>query len=417
MSAPPLGRHAWVDASAGIAGDMLLAALLDAGADTDRVCRVVASVVPQVRIEARDVTRGGLRALKVDIVARPIRQSHRTWADIRSLLAAADMSESVLRDATAVFQHLAEAEAAVHGLAVEQVEFHEVGAWDSIADIVGVCAAVHDLQVASLTYGPIALGSGSVESGHGRLPVPTPAVLNLVTGLQVCAGGPGELATPTGVALVSTLGDGQQDLPTMTVVSTGIGAGTRNQHARPNVVRVVIGQLTTPAWEGERMFVLEANVDDVDPRVWPTVLQTLLAAGAADAWLTPILMKKGRPAHTLHVLASLERRPALREMIFRHTPTLGMREQQVQRVALGRSWVPLEVAGGHVRIKVATSGGRVVQASAEYDDVVAVASQLGCPVRDVLDLATAASVQAGLVPGAAVPAGVLAPQHPPAAPS
>ena len=249
-----------------------------------------------------------------------------------------------------MFRRLAEVEASAHGVPVEDVEFHEVGSWDSVADVVGTCAALHLLDVEDVVATRIALGSGTVRTVHGLLPVPVPAVLGLVDGWQVEAGGDGELATPTGVALVTTYATAQGPLPALDVVTSGVGAGTRDPAGRPNVVRVVLG--TRPAAAApdasRSMVVLEANVDDIDPRVWPTVLTALMDAGAADAWLTPILMKKGRPAHTLSVLGGADQAPALRDRILRLTSTIGVRQTIVERWALDRGWVDVDV-DGHTR--------------------------------------------------------------------
>ncbi len=398
-------RHLWIDASAGVAGDMLLGALLDAGANLDSVCRAVEAVLPQtVQVLMSRVQRAGLAALKVDVDTRHDEHPHRAWSSLRDTVTAAELPDRVRRDALAVFGRLAEAEGAVHGIPADEVEFHEVGAWDSVADIVGVCAALADLEVATLSVSPIALGSGSVWAAHGRLPVPTPAVLQMVTDWQVRAGGDGELATPTGVALLTALATDQGPLPAMRVVTSGVGAGTRDPDDHANVVRVVLGERATPlatvVAPGPTMVVLETNVDDLDPRVWPTVLAALLDAGAADAWLTPILMKKGRPAHTLSVLASPERREQLRDNVFQLTSTLGIREHEVCRPALDRSWVPLDVLGQQVQVKVGSRAGVIVHAMPEFDDVVAAARALDVPVVDLLEQARAAAVAAGLVPGA-----------------
>ncbi len=392
--------HAWVDGSAGVAGDMLLAALLDAGADHGRVRQALAAVVPEVRLELSEVTRAGLRALKVDVLTPAEDHPHRAWGDVRSALERAELGERIRQDSLAAFARLAAAEAAVHGIPVEQVAFHEVGAWDSIADVVGVCAALDDLGVGAVSAGTLALGVGAVDTAHGQLPVPVPAVLELVRGWQVRSGGTGELTTPTGAALVTTLARSQGPLPVLTVTAAGTGAGTRDPHGRANVVRVVLGVPAPALPQAERMTLLETNIDDLDPRVWPSVLDALLAAGAADAWVTPIVMKKGRPAHTLHVLAAPPLRAALGELILRHTSTLGFREHEVCRTALERSWVPMPVDGQEVRVKLAIRDGRVVHASVEYDDAAKAAARLQRPVREVLELAAAAAVQAGLVPGA-----------------
>jgi len=396
-------RHAYLDVSAGVAGDMLLAALLDAGADRHTVGTAIGAVAPDVQITLEGVQRAGFRALEVQVRTSEQGQAHRDWADIRAILQSANLPYPVKDDALAVFRRLAEAEAAVHGMAADQVEFHEVGSWDAIADVVGVCAALHDLRVTSLTCGPIAVGSGTVDAAHGRLPVPVPAVLEMARGWEVFAGSEGELATPTGLALLTTLCTGQESLPHLLVMATGIGAGGKDRPGRANIVRVVVGHRLDSALPSERMVLLETNVDDLDPRVWPSVLEAMLKGGAADAWLSPVLMKKSRPAHTLHVLAPPERREDLRDLVFRHTSTLGIREHEVCRPALERSWRPVDVEGHEVRIKVASRAGVVVHASAEYDDVASVAASVVRPVREVLELASAAAVGAGLVAGAPLP--------------
>jgi uncharacterized protein (DUF111 family) len=227
----------------------------------------------------------------------------------------------------------------------------------------------------------------------------------------VVSGGEGELATPTGMALLTALSQESCDLPAMSVATVGVGAGTTDVPGRANVVRVVLGDLTDrtdpPAQPDNAvlMSVLETNVDDMDPRVWPTVLASLLKAGAADAWLVPIVMKKGRPAHTLAVLTPAHRRDVLRRLIFELTSTIGVREVTVSRIALDRFWVPLPVAGGQVRLKVAHRGGEVIHATPEFDDAAEVAAERSVPVRRVLEEAVAVAEREGFVPGRRVEAG------------
>jgi uncharacterized protein (TIGR00299 family) protein len=376
---------------------MLLAALLDAGAALDVVRSAVSAVVPgEVEVRTRVVSRAGLRALKVDVASAAEDHPHRAWAKIRSLLDAADLPGPVRERALAAFGLLADAEARVHGRHPDEVHFHEVGSWDSIADIVGVAAALADLGVDRVVTSPVAVGSGRVRSAHGDLPVPVPAVLELARGWRVFAGGAGELATPTGMALVRALSDACGALPSFTVAAVGIGAGGRDVAERANVVRVVLGEPEVPTGT---MWVLETNVDDMDPRLWPTVLSTLLARGAADAWLVPILMKKGRPAHTLSVLAHDADRDRLRTAVLSLTSTLGVREHPVSRTALARDWRAVPVRGGDVRVKVGLRAGRIVQATPEFEDVAAVAGVRDVPVREVLDEAVAAAESAGLRSG------------------
>ena len=444
MSSPALSRDesrltAWVDASAGVSGDMLLAALVDAGASLEVVRSAVEAVIPAtVRIEAADAMRAGMRALKVDVALAAPDLSHRSWSDIRRLVDGAALDPGVRAKALAAFEALAHVEAGIHGVEVDDVHFHEVGAWDSIADVVGVCAAVEDLAVDALVASVIGVGSGSVQGAHGRIPVPVPAVLGLATGWALDSVGDGELATPTGVALLTTLASRQGPLPRMRVDAVGVGAGTEDVPGRPNVVRVVVGSTMPAAIEGGNMMpaaieggnmmpaaieggntastaqdnagleesamvVLETNVDDLDPRVWPSVLATLIDQGAADAWLTPILMKKGRPAHVLSVLAHAADAPALKDTVLSHTSTIGVRQTNVQRWAMPRVWVDVDVEGQRLAVKVAHRHGRIVHATPEFADVEAAAAALVRPVRDVLELAVAAAVHVGLVPGALAP--------------
>jgi uncharacterized protein (TIGR00299 family) protein len=396
-------RHAWVDASAGVAGDMLLGALLDAGADRDVVQRAVDLVVPgAVRLDAAPVTRAGLRALHVRVEPLVDDAPRRTWADIRGLLAAAGLPDRVQDRATAVFALLAEAEAQVHGIAVADVHFHEVGALDSIADVVGVCAALEDLGVGTLSAGEVAVGSGRVRTAHGELPVPVPAVARLAVGWRVRSGGPGELATPTGMAVIRALAATCEELPSLSVEAVGAGAGSRDTPGRANVVRVVLGS-TAAADIGEAAVLLEANIDDLDPRLWPGILAGLLECGASDAWLVPIVMKKGRPAHTLSVLCRPDRAAALRDRIFRDTSTLGVREGVLRKHAMARAFVDVAVAGGTVAVKLGHHRGVITQVMPEFDDVAALARRLGRPERDVLTAAVAAAEAAGLVTGAMLP--------------
>jgi pyridinium-3,5-bisthiocarboxylic acid mononucleotide nickel chelatase len=410
MTSAGAGKHAWVDATAGVAGDMLLAALIDAGAPLADLQSAVDAVMPEsIRLASTLVSRAGMRATKVDVHPTVQDQALRSWRDIQALLEHADLAVQVREQARRVFGRLAEAEARVHGVTADEVHFHEAGGWDSIADVVAVCAALDWLGVTTMSCSVVALGSGRVGASHGDLPVPVPAVLEMSVGWRVLSGGEGELATPTGMALLTALCRESCDLPAMSVRAVGVGAGTADVPGRPNVVRVVLGDGTdsTPVHPDDPvvMSVLETNVDDMDPRVWPTVLASLLNAGAADAWLAPIVMKKGRPAHMLAVLTPVGRRDVLRRLIFELTSTIGVREVAVTRIALDRFWVPLPVAGGQVRLKVAHRGGEVVHATPEFDDAAEVAAQRSVPVRRVLEEAVAAAEREGFVPGRPVQAG------------
>jgi pyridinium-3,5-bisthiocarboxylic acid mononucleotide nickel chelatase len=373
----------WVDASSGASGDMLLGALVGAGVPLEVLQSAVDAVAPEpITLRVEPVTRNGLAATRVHVdVAES--HHHRTWRDVRALLTGYDA-------ALAAFERLAVAEAAVHGTTPDEVHFHEVGALDAIADVVGVTAGFAHLGATSVVVSPVAVGSGTVTAAHGTLPVPPPAVVELLRGAPSYAGPIAkEMCTPTGAALLTSLATGWGPQPLMAVSAVGVGAGGRDPEGHANVLRLLVGSPADTVAASEEL-VLEANVDDLDPRLWPAVLDALLAAGAADAWLTPILMKKGRPAHTLSVLVTPARAAACRDVIFRETTTIGLRSHPVAKHALERGSVDVVVGGHVIAVKVARLEGRVVNAQPEYDDVARAARALGRPVGDVLAEARAA---------------------------
>ncbi len=387
----------WLDLSAGASGDMLLGALVDAGVPLEVPAAAVAALpVERIRLATEPVTRHGLGATRVHVHAPPS-STHRTWSDVQGLLTGAALDPGVREGALAVFERLAHAEGRVHRVAPDDVHFHEVGALDALADVVGVVAGFAHLGLTGLTASPVALGSGSARGAHGVVPVPGPAVLELLTGVPVVGGPvPAEMCTPTGAALVAELVDEWTALPALRVTRVGTGAGARDPAELPNVVRLVLGEPVEAAPAGH--VVLEANIDDLDPRLWPGVLDALLAAGASDAWLTPILMKKGRPAHTLSVLCRPDAVPDVQGAVFATTSTIGRRVVPVGKVALERTSSSVAVVGGRVGVKVAGSGGRVVNVRVEYEDVAALARELRVPVKEVLRAATAAAATDWPVP-------------------
>ncbi|SDY84599.1 hypothetical protein SAMN05660209_03884 [Geodermatophilus africanus] len=382
-------RVGWLDLGNGVAGDMLLGAVVGAGVPLADVAAALEPLQLPITLRAEDVRRGGLRAVRVVVEAPEAGQPTRRWSDVRRLL---DRLPDPLRSsAVAVFGALARAEAAVHGVAEEDVHFHEVGALDAVADVVGVCAGMAALRLDRLVASPIALGGGRARTAHGTIPVPGPAVLALLE----AAGAPGrggpdeeELATPTGVALATTLASGFGPMPALRPTATGTGAGARDPAGRPNVVRLVVGEGPPGAPGGldtTTAVVLEANVDDLDPRVWPPVLAALLAAGALDAWLTPTITKKGRPAHVVAALAGPAEVARVREVLLRETTTLGVRETPVVRHALRRTFDTVSVDGQPVAVKLGWGpDGSVLNAMPEWEDVARAAAELGRPVKQVL---------------------------------
>ena len=380
----------WLDLSSGVSGDMLLGALLGAGVPIEVVREAVDAVTPEpVTLESAPVARHGFAATRCHVqVADSVTERH--WSEIRTLLEEAPLGEAVRDLALEVFGRLAEAEARVHGMAPDDVHFHEVGALDSIADVVGVAAGFAHLALDWLVCSPVALGGGTARIAHGQVGVPVPAVVDLLRGVP-SYGGPVdlELTTPTGAALVATLADEFGPQPPMAVESVGVGAGGWDPEGHANVLRLLVGGAPEGASTGSTSvpggaLVIEANVDDLDPRLWPDVIAALLAAGASDAWLSPIVMKKGRPAHTLHALVGIDAADAVRREIFRQTSTIGVREQTFAKHALDRGFVEVTVAGQPVAVKVARLDGELMNVQPEYADVAAAAAALGRPVKDVL---------------------------------
>ncbi|GAB3530255.1 nickel pincer cofactor biosynthesis protein LarC [Phytohabitans suffuscus] len=379
---------------------MLLAALLDAGASLDAVRAGLSRLGVPVAVDVAAVRRHGFRASHVRVDA-PDTDVHRGLSDVLEVLAR--LSGPPREFAVAVFTRLAGAEARVHGSAVDEVHFHEVGALDAIADVAGCALALHDLSLlpdAERVVSPVAVGSGTVRTAHGPLPVPAPAVAELLAaaGAPVAAhGAVMELCTPTGAALLTTLATGWGPPPAMTPSAVGVGAGTADPPGHANVLRVLVGAAASPAqdWREGELFQVEATVDDLDPRVWPDLLEELRSVGAADAWCVPALMRKGRPGQVLTVLVDAARLDLACRVVFTWTTTLGVRVHPVSRRALRRDTLAVPVAGGEVRVKRAFLGGEVVTAQPEYDDALSVGRAAGVPVTEVLDAARAAAFPPG----------------------
>ncbi len=389
-----MSRAAWFNCCAGVAGDMLLAALIDAGADQSAVSDAWSALgVDGYAATWERVQRGGVSALWTNIAVHDHEHDHehhdahhvhRAAGDVVAMIDAADIEPAVRRDAVSVYRALAEVEGAIHGIDPSRVELHEVGALDSILDVVGVSAALRSLGVDRVFYSPIAVGHGTVETAHGTLPNPVPAVSRLlaVAGAQVVGiDTTMELATPTGVALVTVLGEACGPPPAMTISTIGFGAGTADPAGRPNVVQAVIGEIAVVATggTGRPARLVEANVDDVTGEVLAHAIGELLGAGAYDAWATPIVMKKGRPAHTVHALCDESVFDAVCAVLVAETGTLGIRATTVERWPRQRGESTVDVDGHTIRVKVAA--GRV---KVEHDDAVVAARALGLPLREVL---------------------------------
>ncbi len=387
-----MARLAWFHCFSGIAGDMALGSLVDAGADLDEVRTMLGRLpVGGWRVEAEPVMRCGLAATKVHVHAEET-SVVRTAAHISALVEEGRLPDRVRRRALAVFGALAEAEGRLHRRPPEQVHFHEVGGLDAIVDVVGTCAALEVLDVDQVHASTIATGTGMVRSAHGLLPNPAPAVVELLGAVHAPTAGLDvgvELTTPTGAALVAALASGFGAMPTMAIERSGFGAGSREIDGRPNVTQVVIGAPVDALVAGQPVVLLEANVDDATGETLAHAITALLDAGAHDAWVTPIVMKKGRPAHTVSALADVALAAQIAEVLTAETGSLGVRGTGLERWPSERRTDVVDVAGYPVRVKV--SPGRV---KVEHDDAARVAGQVGLPLREVLSLAEEAGRRA-----------------------
>ncbi|HVN52326.1 MAG TPA: nickel pincer cofactor biosynthesis protein LarC [Acidimicrobiales bacterium] len=378
---------AWFHCFSGIAGDMALGALVDAGADLDQVQRLLVGLpVGGWAIEAEPVLRGGIAATKIHVHAKPT-SVVRTAAHITGMVTEARLPDRVQRRALATFDALAQAEGRLHRRPPESVHFHEVGGIDAIIDVVGTCAAFEVLGIDEVDASAVANGIGMVRAAHGLLPVPAPAVVELLRGaptyqLDV----PVELTTPTGAALLAANVTSWGPMPPMTIERSGFGAGSADLDDRPNLAQVVIGTRAIELVEGQPVVLLEVNVDDATGETLAHTVAALLDAGAHDAWVTPIVMKKGRPAHTVSALADPALAAQVAGVLTSETGSLGVRGQTLERWPRARVAGTVEVDGLAVRVKM--SPGRV---KVEHDDAARVARRTGRPLRDVVALAEAAA--------------------------
>lgn len=401
-----MSRIVYFDCASGASGDMLLGALVDLGLPVEELSGELARLpLSGYRLDAHKVHRSGLHATKVDVVtsehggatpdaahahghdqgpAHGHAHDHahmRTLPDIARLLDRSTLASEVRERAGALFRRLAEAEGEVHGVPPEAVHFHEVGAIDSIVDIVGGVIGLSWLRADRFAASPLNVGTGTVSMSHGLFPVPPPATARLLRGVPVYGAGEGELLTPTGALLVTAHATSYGPLPPLRMEAVGHGAGTRDTHGRPNVLRLIVGQEDGPA--AERVLVLEAEIDDMSPQLFGPLIDRLLGAGALDAYLTPVQMKKGRPGTLVTVVAPTSHRAAIEEVLFTETTTLGVRCQEWDRTKLAREVVTVDTDYGPIGVKVGRRGGTVVNAQPEFEDCQSTAAARGVAIKEV----------------------------------
>jgi pyridinium-3,5-bisthiocarboxylic acid mononucleotide nickel chelatase len=382
-------RVAHFDPFSGISGDMTLAALIDAGVDPEAIRAALASLGLPITLEIEKVRKGGFAATYVHVEA-PEEHTHRGLREVEEILGRGKLSDRQRTLALKMFRRLAHAEATVHGMPLEKVHFHEVGALDSIADIAGAAVGLDLLGVERFTSGPVATGSGMVKCAHGLMPVPAPGTAELLKGVPLRSSSiKAELTTPTGAAILTSVVDEWIDSPAMTIDRIGHGAGRRELVEQPNLLRLMVGEAAeahgppSVGLQSDSIWVLETNLDDLPAEVVGYCYDRLFEAGALDVFSTPIFMKKNRPGILLSVLAPSERLAALEEILFRETTTLGIRRYVVERHKLNRKPATVSTPWGAVQGKLGWLDGRPPVFSPEYDDCARIARAQGIPLREV----------------------------------
>ena len=381
-------KLAYFDCFSGISGDMTLGALIDAGCSLELLRSGLQGLqIPGWTISSEKVWKNGMAATFVR-VATEDQTKHRSLSAILEIFEKSQLSESVQKNAAAIFRKLGEAEASVHDVPLEKIHFHEVGAVDAIVDIVGACIAFDALGIEKFACSPLNVGGGTAKMTHGVLPVPAPATAKLLQGKPTYSNGvQRELVTPTGAAIVSTLCDTFGPQPRMTVSAIGYGAGSIELEGQPNVVRIMIGEAADKVIAGfdEEISVVEANLDDMNPQIYGYFLEKALAAGALDVYTTPVQMKKNRPGTLLTLLCKPQDTNSLMSLVFAETTTFGARTYRAQRRTLPRESVNVHTQFGDVRVKLSRVNGRILHVAPEFDDCRKLAVEKNVPLQRVFN--------------------------------
>jgi len=385
-------KIAYFDCFAGASGDMIVAAMLDAGLDADFLKAQLATLgIDNLDIKITETKRAGLRAISFKPLT-PKQDRHRNIEQITKIINQSKISERAKKTATAIFEKLAKAEAAVHNRAPDEVHFHEIGAVDSIVDIVSACVGIEALDVEKVYCSALSVGGGTVQCGHGLMPVPAPATAELLKGVPI-AGGPAqaELVTPTGAAILTTIADEFGPLPSMKIETVGYGAGSMQFEDLPNVLRLILGQgVAEKTADADTICLLETNIDDVSGELIGFVTETLFEHGALDVFTTPIHMKQNRPAVQISVLCKPGDGPQLEQVLFKQGLTFGIRKQILQRSKLARDFITVGTEFGEIRIKTGSLNGKIVNAKPEFSDCICAAKKHNVGVKAVLEAAMAA---------------------------
>lgn len=381
-------RAAYFDCYSGISGDMILGALIDLGVDLRAVRKALKTLdLKGYELETTHVQRGQISGTKVLVKIEKSRHSHqkaRKYSDIKKLLTDSGLPVTVKKNALEIFKRIARVEAAIHKTTLEKIHFHEVGAVDSIVDVVGGVFAIESLKLARIYASPINVGEGFVQCAHGCLPVPAPATLKLLKGVPVYSSGINkELATPTGAAMIHFYAEEFRSLPVMKIIDSGYGAGDHIIPEMPNMLRIVLGEMEEEP--GEELVMIETNIDDMNPEFYEGAMDSLFQAGALDVFLSPIIMKKSRPANKISVLATERDKQGLTDILLRETTSFGVRYSKVHRTVLEREMKTVTTSWGPIRVKIGKLNGDVIQASPEYEDCKKLSKKKKVPVNVVFD--------------------------------
>ena len=377
----------YLDCPMGISGDMFLAALIDMGVDFKKILKELKKLgVGPIDVRIKKEVRHSITGTTFRVRTKD-EKHHRTFKDIKKIIEKSGLEKGVKDLSVKIFSIIAEAKGKIHGIGAGDVHFHEVGAMDSIIDIVGASIAIKSLKLDKVISSPIALGSGWTDTMHGRLPIPAPATLEILKGIPVSSSGvPFELTTPTGAAIVKALATGFGPMPSMTIEKTGYGAGKKDFREAANVLRAIKGAIEkTGDKEAEALLMLEANIDDMSPQTAGYLMERLFEEGALDVYFTPVVMKKSRPGILLSALGPFDRRDALLSTIFAESTTIGVRLYPIERVCLERKIIKVKTRYGLVRVKVSMRDNKAVNIQPEYEDLRAAARRHNQPLKKVMD--------------------------------
>ena len=379
-------KTAYFDCFSGISGDMTLGALMDAGVSIDTLRAGLAKLsLPGYELKAEKVNRSGIAATKAHVIIDRKNQKSRHLSDIMDIIEGSSLSQTVKEKSGRIFRRMAAAEAKVHGTIPDKIHFHEVGAVDAVVDIVGSVIGLDHLGITQIITSSINVGSGTVHTSHGIFPIPAPATAELLKGIPFYQSSTQfELATPTGAAIISTLSNSFGPLPAMKVDRIAHGAGDKDFSDRPNILRLMIGELVAN-YEEDTSIVIETNIDDMSPQVYEYIIERLMEQGAQDVYLSPIIMKKGRPAILLSVLTERSKTDALLDIVFHETTSIGARIQEVGRKKLRREIKEVDTVYGRVGVKVSKRGNEILTVTPEYDDCRRIAEEKKVPLKKVMD--------------------------------